>query len=111
MEKVHIGYIIRDYCYRQETSIYNLASQIHLSPQSVYQYLKNNDLMVSRLFQISQVLNHNFFAYFVNPEGPDNDSLSKLTAENKQLQAKIAAQAKEILYLQEIVALHKAAKS
>jgi transcriptional regulator with XRE-family HTH domain len=111
MEQVYIGQVISDYCRQQEIPISYLASQIHLSPQSVYQYLKNNDLMVSRLFQISQALNYNFFAYYINPEGPDADPRSTLMAENNLLKAKIANQAKEILYLQEIVALYKANKS
>jgi hypothetical protein len=111
MEKVYIGQVISDYCKQQEIPITSLATDIHLSPQSVYQYLKSNDLKVSRLYQISEVLNHNFFAYYVFPWGPEDNTLTRLTAENKQLQAKIASQAKEILYLQEIVALYKASKS
>jgi len=105
---IHIGTIIKDYCKRNNESIYSLAAQINTTPATLYNKLRRNDMSLSTLDAISNALNHNFFLYFIPGSGTTAEHLVKLSTTNKALSAKVAALQKEVNYLQEINALLKA---
>jgi transcriptional regulator with XRE-family HTH domain len=105
---IKIGQIIRNYCKDNRISLITVASDMKLTPASVYNYLNRGDMLVSRLSQLSDAIGHNFFAYFVDPTGLDAQKVTKLNGEIRKLSAKVASQQKEIQYLQEINLLLKA---
>jgi transcriptional regulator with XRE-family HTH domain len=105
---IDIGNIIRDYCYSHKHSLPALAKSLNISHSTLYNSLNSNSISLQRLSQISSILNHNFFTYFLDNTSPTQDELLRLTAENKELTARVASLQKEITYLQEIISLLKA---
>lgn len=76
-----------------------------------YKLLSRDDMTLSRLKQISQALNHNFFLDYYNAPSPGNQKQSPLILENLQLKEKIKQLETENAYIKEINQLLKAAKS
>jgi hypothetical protein len=105
---IDIGNIIKDYCRRQQHSIITLAKSLNISHTTLYDNLNHNTISLQRLSQISTILNHNFFIYFVQQTGSSEEQLLKLTAENKELTTKVTFLQKENLLQQEIISLLKA---
>jgi hypothetical protein len=105
---IDIGFIIRDHLRKSGSSVLQLSKQIKIAPAGLYHSLNTNKLTLARLDQISRVLNHNFFIYFVQETGSSEEQLLKLTQENKDLSSKVASLQKEVVYLQEINSLLKA---
>jgi hypothetical protein len=104
---VDIGSIIKDYCRQNGISLNALARQLDYYPTTLYRSLASGDMPLSRLDQISQALNHNFFIYFVQQSGSSEEQLLKLSTENRELTSKVASLQKEVAYLQEINTLLK----
>jgi len=105
---IDIGNIIKDYCYTHKQSIPALARSLRVSHTTLYDNLNFNTITLQRLSQISSILNHNFFTYFLDNTSPTQDELLRLSAENKELTARVASLQKEVTYLQEINSLLKA---
>ncbi len=105
---VNFGYKIKEHCRLHHTSVYDLAKQLKISPVTLYASLKKNDMPVSRLYRISRHLKYNFFIHFIEKSGTSAATLTSLTAQNKELTAKVVALQKEVAYLHEINTLLKA---
>jgi hypothetical protein len=106
----NISTTIKEYCKTNGISLYSVASMLNLKPSSLYRSLRSPSLTIARLQQISQALNHNFFIHFIENAGGTEEQLLKLSAENRELIAKVASLQKEVTYLQEINSLLKITK-
>lgn len=61
MEKYHIGHEIEKEMKAQGMSARQLAVEINLSPQAVYDIFKKNFIATDRLAMVQRVLGHDFF--------------------------------------------------
>ena len=107
---IDIASIIKNHCRQNGTSINAVANRLGLYPATLYRSINSGSLTVTRLHQISQALNHNFFIYFIQNTGSNEEQLLKLSTENKELTSKVASLQKEVAYLQEINSLLKITK-
>jgi transcriptional regulator with XRE-family HTH domain len=105
---IDIGNIIKDYCRSQQHSLTALAKRLNISHTTLYDNLNFNTISLQRLSQISTILNHNFFIYFVQQSSSSEEQLLKLSSENKELTARLASIQKEVDLLREINSLLKA---
>lgn len=105
---VDIGSIIKNHCRQNGISLNALARQLDYYPTTLYRSLASGDMPLSRLHQISQALNHNFFIHFIQNTNSTEEQLLKLSTENRELSSKVATLQKENLLQQEIIALLKA---
>ena len=70
---ISINQIIRQYAYDHKISLKKVASTMGITHQALYKLLSTPDFTLSRLHQISQALNHNFFQYYITtPATPAN---------------------------------------
>jgi len=104
---INISNIIKKHCKQNDVPLYKLASMLNLSHVALYSTLNKNDMRLSRLNQISKVLNHNFFQYFTDQTANSAPQNKKLLEENKQLSTRNAHLSKENNYLNEIIILLK----
>jgi hypothetical protein len=85
-----IGQLILDTCRRKQVPVATLAANLHMRPESLYTQLKKDDIKISRLRAISQVLNHNFFEdYYPSTQHPGDDP-TPLYTENQRLKHQVA---------------------
>ena len=69
---IHIGGLIKVEMQRQGRSVSWLARQLYCDRRNVYDIFKRQSIDTQQLLRISQLLGHNFFAYYlseVNGEG------------------------------------------
>ncbi|MEZ5084044.1 MAG: helix-turn-helix transcriptional regulator [Bacteroidales bacterium] len=105
---VPINEIIKKHAKKTGYPVSKLASALGISTQALYQILKTPNITTSRLQQISQALNHNFFQYYITQStNPLTDPIH-LQHEIDRLTTKVAHLQQEITYLKEINQLLKA---
>jgi len=99
-----IGSLIKEYLYREHLSIKELSVRTGLSKESIYIYLRRNDMPVSLLYRISKAVNHNFFQYLMPVSGDtaSTDNIATLKGENALLGQRIAFLEQENAYLKQI---------
>jgi len=99
-----IGSLIKEYLYREHLSIKELSVRTGLSKESIYIYLRRNDMPVSLLYRISKAVNHNFFQYLtpVSGDTASTGDRATLKGENALLGQRIALLEQENAYLKQI---------
>jgi transcriptional regulator with XRE-family HTH domain len=108
--KVNIGQKIREVFEERNMKLIDFADQLGTVRQNVYRIFKKNHVDTGLLLKISQVLNHNFFKYYVHgtteltPVAEDNIP-PKPRGENEDLEKKFELAKKEIDYLHKIIKL------
>ncbi len=91
---IHIGSKIKEVFDTKDLTVSEFARRIDTSRENIYGIFKRKSIDTNLLIKISNVLDHNFFQYFITKEElyPEVESLSK----------RIEAADKEIAYLKKI---------
>lgn len=63
---IHIGKIIESELHRQERSVTWFANKLYCDRTNIYKIFKRGSIDSDLLLRISNVLNHNFFNYYLN---------------------------------------------
>jgi len=107
--KIDIGEKIKEVFDTQNMKLTDFADELGTVRQNVYRIFKKRHLDTGLLLKISQVLNHNFFQYYV--EAPpskaahESQELARLKAECSDYQRQLDLSKKEIDYLRKIIRL------
>jgi hypothetical protein len=106
---MEIGHKIKEVFDGQNMKLTDFADELGTVRQNVYRIFKKRHLDTGLLLKISQVLNHNFFQYYVpNTQQPDPQQLieiKKLAIEGAEFQRQLELAKKEIDYLRKIIKL------
>lgn len=62
---IHIGQIIEAELHRQERSVTWFANKLYCDRTNVYKIFKRGSIDSDLLLRISNILNHNFFNYYL----------------------------------------------
>jgi hypothetical protein len=106
---VEIGHKIKEVFDNQNMKLTHFADELGTVRQNVYRIFKKRHLDTGLLLKISQVLNHNFFQYYISTT-PQEDvtqsmEVKKLLEEASQYQRQLELAKKEIDYLRKIIKL------
>jgi transcriptional regulator with XRE-family HTH domain len=101
--KVDIGHKIKEVFEARKMKLTDFADELGTVRQNVYRIFKKRHVDTGLLLKISQVLNHNFFQYYVNVENQQADLVPK--AEVRDYQQRLDLAKKEIDYLRKIIRL------
>ena len=63
---IHIGSLIEQELRRQERSVAWFARKLHCDPSNVYKIFKKQSIDTQLLENISSILQHDFFFYYIN---------------------------------------------
>lgn len=106
---VDIGQKIKEVFDRQNMKLTDFADQLGTVRQNVYRIFKKRHLDTGLLLKVSQVLNHNFFQYYVEGSEPldsqQSEQLRQLANEASAHQRQLELAKKEIDYLRKIIKL------
>ena len=106
---VEIGHKIKEVFDHQHMKLTDFADELGTVRQNVYRIFKKRHLDTGLLLKISQVLNHNFFQYYVPPSENVNpletEQLKKLATESSEYHRQLELAKKEIDYLRKIIKL------
>jgi transcriptional regulator with XRE-family HTH domain len=105
---VEIGQKIKEVFDQQNIKLTDFADELGTVRQNVYRIFKKRHLDTGLLLKISQVLNHNFFQYYVATSSEDvvnSEEVKKLLAEKAEYQQQLQLSRKEIEYLRKIIKL------
>ena len=104
---VDIGQKIKEVFDAQNKKLTDFADELGTVRQNVYRIFKKQHLDTGLLLKISQVLNHNFFQYYVsNGSGAmDGEDLMKLASQAQDIEQQLVLAKKEIDYLRKIIKL------
>ena len=84
----------------------DFADELGTVRQNVYRIFKKRHLDTGLLLKISQVLNHNFFQYYVaDPTEITDEKIKLLKSETSDYQKQLELSRKEIDYLRKIIKL------
>jgi hypothetical protein len=103
---VDIGQKIKEVFDAQNKKLTDFADELGTVRQNVYRIFKKQHLDTGLLLKISQVLDHNFFQYYVSDGteiGPED--LKKLTSHAQGTEQQLLLAKKEIDYLRKIIRL------
>lgn len=89
---VHIGNKIKEVLYQKRIPAAKFARMLDINPKGISRILKKQDLHCKLLGQISELLGHNFFQYYMPTGEEGKDGQSQLDF----LKEKIAVQEKEL---------------
>lgn len=107
--KVEIGQKIQEVFEARNMKLTDFADELGTVRQNVYRIFKKSQLDTGLLLKISQVLNHNFFQYYVDtPEvssAEQGEEIIKLKNELSESQRQLNLAKKEIEYLRKIIKL------
>ena len=62
---IHIGKLIEEELHRQERSVSWFARHLYCERTNVYHIFKRQSIDTALLLRISQLLRHDFFAYYI----------------------------------------------
>jgi hypothetical protein len=106
---VEIGHKIKEVFDNQNIKLTDFADELGTVRQNVYRIFKKRHLDTGLLLKISQVLNHNFFQYYVPPAGNSDhqpsEEVKKLASEALEYNRQLELARKEIDYLRKIIKL------
>jgi transcriptional regulator with XRE-family HTH domain len=106
MAPVEIGQKIKEVFDQRQMKLTDFADELGTVRQNVYRIFKKRHLDTGLLLKISQVLNHNFFQYYVaDPATRDDEKIKLLKSETSDFQKQIDLSKKEIDYLRKIIKL------
>jgi transcriptional regulator with XRE-family HTH domain len=103
---VDIGQKIKEVFDAQNKKLTDFADELGTVRQNVYRIFKKQHLDTGLLLKISQVLDHNFFQYYVSDGteiGPED--LKKITSHAQDTEQQLLLAKKEIDYLRKIIRL------
>ena len=106
MAPVEIGQKIKEVFEARHKKLTDFADELGTVRQNVYRIFRKRHLDTGLLLKISQVLEYNFFQYYVESP-PENSGIenSKQIAEVSEYQQKLELSKKEIDYLRKIIRL------
>lgn len=106
---VEIGQKIKEVFDQRNIKLTDFADELGTVRQNVYRIFKKRHLDTGLLLKISQVLNHNFFQYYVAPTEAkaveQSQELKKLITDVAESQRQLDLAKKEIDYLRKIIKL------
>lgn len=106
---VEIGPKIKEVFERRNMKLTDFANELGTVRQNVYRIFRKRHLDTGLLEKISEVLDHNFFQYYVNPSeitySPENQTVKQLVSENRECRQQLELARKEIDYLRKIIKL------
>ncbi|HEY0742889.1 MAG TPA: helix-turn-helix transcriptional regulator [Chryseosolibacter sp.] len=103
---VDIGQKIKEVFDAQNKKLTDFADELGTVRQNVYRIFKKQHLDTGLLLKISQVLNHNFFQYYVtNGAEAAGEDLMKLASQAQDTEQQLLLAKKEIDYLRKIIKL------
>jgi transcriptional regulator with XRE-family HTH domain len=105
---VEIGQKIKEVFDKRQMKLTDFADQLGTVRQNVYRIFKKRHLDTGLLLKISQVLNHNFFQYYVSSpvrEDESTESLSGMKKEISEQSNQLELAKKEVDYLRKIIKL------
>jgi len=106
MAPVEIGQKIKEVFDQRQMKLTDFADELGTVRQNVYRIFKKRHLDTGLLLKISQVLNHNFFQYYVGDPAERNDEkIQLLKSETSDFQKQIDLSKKEVDYLRKIIKL------
>ena len=106
MEVIEIGPKIKEVFENRNMKLTEFADELGTVRQNVYRIFKKRHLDTGLLLKISQVLNHNFFQYYVaNPRDLEDEKIRFLRTETADYQKQLELSRKEIDYLRKIIKL------
>lgn len=106
---VEIGHKIKEVFDNRNMKLTDFADELGTVRQNVYRIFKKRHLDTGLLLKISQVLNHNFFQYYVatseSSSLEQNQQFKKLMSDVSESQRQLDLAKKEIDYLRKIIKL------
>ncbi len=105
---VEIGQKIKEVFDKRQMKLTDFADELGTVRQNVYRIFKKRHLDTGLLLKISQVLNHNFFQYYVSTpptENGNSDALVDLTNTLNAQSHELELAKKETDYLRKIIKL------
>jgi len=112
MATVEIGQKIKEVFDHRRMKLTDFADELGTVRQNVYRIFKKRHLDTGLLLKISQVLDHNFFQYYVAPqdEGTPNSEAEieryrQLIEQSSEYRQQLELSRKEIDYLRRIIKL------
>ncbi|HKZ36828.1 MAG TPA: helix-turn-helix transcriptional regulator [Chryseolinea sp.] len=106
MATVEIGEKIKEVFDQRQMKLTDFADELGTVRQNVYRIFKKRHLDTGLLLKISQVLNHNFFQYYVaKPEETSDEHIRLLKSETSDYIKQLELSKKEIEYLRKIIKL------
>lgn len=106
MATVEIGEKIKEVFDQRQMKLTDFADELGTVRQNVYRIFKKRHLDTGLLLKISQVLNHNFFQYYVgDPAEQSDEKIKLLKSETSGFQRQVDLSKKEIDYLRRIIKL------
>ncbi len=106
MATVEIGQKIKEVFDQRQMKLTDFADELGTVRQNVYRIFKKRHLDTGLLLKISQVLNHNFFQYYVaDPNERTDEKIKLLKSETSDYQKQLDLSRKEIDYLRKIIKL------
>ena len=106
MEVVEIGEKIKEVFDNRNMKLTVFADELGTVRQNVYRIFKKRHVDTGLLLKISQVLNHNFFQYYVTrPDDLEDEKIKFLRSETSDYQKQLELSRKEIDYLRKIIKL------
>jgi hypothetical protein len=105
--KVEIGHKIKEVFEEKNMKLTDFADQLGTVRQNVYRIFKKRHLDTGLLVKISQVLDHNFFQYYVpsTDNGIEHPEVSRLRQESSEYMHQLGLAKKEVIYLRKIIKL------
>src|SRR3954468_24301965 len=102
--KVEIGHKIKEVFDSQNMKLTDFADELGTVRQNVYRIFRKRHLDTGLLLKISQVLNHNFFEYYVErqQDAMTNESLTALKTQASDFREQLELSKKEVDYLRKI---------
>ncbi len=106
MPTIEIGQKIKEIFDNRQIKLTDFADELGTVRQNVYRIFKKRHLDTGLLLKISQVLNHNFFQYYVaDPTEITDEKIKILKSEASDYQRQLELSRKEIDYLRKIIKL------
>ncbi len=106
MPTVEIGQKIKEVFDQRQMKLTDFADELGTVRQNVYRIFKKRHLDTGLLLKISQVLNHNFFQYYVSsPTESSDEKIQVLKSETADYLKQLELSRKEIEYLRKIIKL------
>jgi transcriptional regulator with XRE-family HTH domain len=106
---VEIGHKIKDVFDARNMKLTEFADELGTVRQNVYRIFKKRHLDTGLLLKISQVLDHNFFQYYVPQQTQstceDNEQTLQLRSQLTDCQRQLDLARKEVDYLRKIIKL------
>lgn len=106
---VEIGFKIKEVFDQRHIKLTDFADELGTVRQNVYRIFKKRHLDTGLLLKISQVLDHNFFQYYIESSGSpapqQNEGLARISSEAIEWKQQLELARKEIDYLRKIIKL------